>query len=136
MSSVETVQQIYEAFGRGDIRTILEHLAEDVRWEHHPTGNAAQDQDVPYMRPRSGREAAAGFFQDIEEDFEMNSFNPHSFLEGEGRVAAVIEYDLTVKATGKRVLDEEIHLYEFGSDGEVTAFRHFLDTAKAIEAHS
>jgi hypothetical protein len=61
---------------------IFEHLAEDVRWEHHPTGNAAQDQDVPYMRPRSGRAAAAGFFQDIEEDFEMNSFNPHSFLEG------------------------------------------------------
>jgi hypothetical protein len=50
--------------------------SEDVRWEHHPTGNAAQDQDVPYMRPRSGRAAAAGFFQDIEEDFEMNSFNP------------------------------------------------------------
>ena len=134
MSSVETVQQIYEAFGRGDIRAILEHLAEDVRWEHHPTGNAAQDQDVPYMRPRSGREAAAGFFQDIEEDFEMNSFNPHSFLEGDGRVAAVIEYDLTVRATGKRVVDEEIHLYEFGSDGEITAFR--LDTAKAIDAHS
>jgi uncharacterized protein len=88
------------------------------------------------MRPRSGRQVAAGFFQDVEEDFEMNSFNPHSFLEGDGCVAAVIEYDLTVKATGKRVVDEEIHLYEFGSDGEISAFRHVLDTAKAIDAHS
>jgi ketosteroid isomerase-like protein len=88
------------------------------------------------MRSRTGREAVAGFFQDIEEDFEMNSFNPHSFLEGDGLVAAVIEYELTVKATGKRLRDEEIHLMEFGSDGKMTAFRHFLDTAKAIEAHS
>jgi ketosteroid isomerase-like protein len=48
----------------------------------------------------------------------------------------VIEYELTVKATGTRVRDEEIHLMEFGSDGKMTAYRHFLDTAKAIEAHS
>lgn len=136
MSNVETLQQTYEAFGRGDIPAILEHVAEDVRWEHHPTGNAAQDRDVPYMRPRSGREEVAGFFQDMEEDFEMNSFNPHSFLEGDGLVAAVIEYDLTVRSTGKRVHDEEIHLMEFGPDGKITAFRHFLDTAKAIEAHA
>ncbi len=136
MSNVETVQQMYEAFGRGDIAGALEPLAEDVRWEHHPTGNTAQDEDVPYLRFRSGREAAAKFFEDIDEDFEMDSFNPHSFLEGDGLVAAVIEYDLTVKATGKRVRDEEIHLMEFGSGGKMTAYRHFLDTAKAIEAHS
>lgn len=135
MSNVETVQQVYEAFGRGDIPAILELLAEDIRWEHHPTGNTAQDQDVPYMRFRSGREGAAGFFQDIDEDFEMHSYNPHSFLEGDGLVAAVTEYDLTVKATGKRVHDEQIHLWEFGPDGKVTAVRHFLDTEKAIKAH-
>jgi uncharacterized protein len=136
MSNVETVKKGYEAFGRGDIAAILDLLAEDVRWEHHSTGNTAQDRDVPYMRARSGREAAAGFFHDIAEDFEMSSFNPHSFLEGDGQVAAVIEYELTVKATGKRVHDEEIHLWEFGPDGKVVAYRHFLDTAKAIEAHS
>jgi len=135
MSNVESVQQGYEAFGRGDIQGALEHVAEDVRWEHHPTGNTAQDRDVPYMRSRNGREAAAGFFQDIDEDFEMHSFNPHSFLEGDGLVVAIIEYELTVKATGKRVHDEEIHLWEFGPDGKATAFRHFLDTEKAIEAH-
>ena len=66
----------------------------------------------------------------------MNSFKPHAFLEGEGRVAVLIEVDLTVKSTGKRLRDEEIHLWEFGPDGKVSAHRHFLDTAKAIDAHS
>ena len=136
MSNVQTVQAIYEAFGRGDVPAILERLAEDVQWEHHPAGNRAQDHDVPYMRRRSGREGAGGFFQDVDADFEMHSFNPHSFLEGDGLVAAVIEYDLTVKATGKRVRDEEVHVWEFDAEGNVSAYRHFLDTAKAIEAHS
>lgn len=136
MSNIETVKQTYEAFGRGAIAAVLEQMAEDVRWDHFPSGNTAQDHDVPYMRPRTGREAVAGFFEDIDNDFEMHTFNPRAFLEGDGLVAAVIEYELTVKATGKRILDEEIHLYEFGSDGKITAFRHFLDTAKAIEAHS
>lgn len=135
MSNVETAQQIYEAFGRGDPPAILERLADDVRWEHHPTGNSAQEKDVPYMRRRSGREAVAGFFQDCEEDFEMHFFNPYSFLEGDGLVAVVFDYELTVKATGKRLREEEIHLMEFGADGKVTGFRHFLDTAKAIQAH-
>jgi ketosteroid isomerase-like protein len=135
MSNIPTVQQIYEAFGRGDTPAILERLAEDIRWEHHPTGNAAQDHGVPYMRQRSGRESVAGFFQDAVAEFDMHSFNPHLFLEGDGCVVAVIEYDLTIKTTGKRVRDEEIHLWEFGADGLATSFRHFLDTAKTIEAH-
>ncbi len=136
MSNVETMQQIYDAFGRGDVPAILEHLAEDVRWEQWPTGNVAQDRDVPYMRPRTGREAVAGFFRDIQEDFEMNSFNPHTFLGGEGCVAVVIEVDLTVRSTGMRIEDEEIHLVEFNADGQMTSLRHFLDTAKATEAHA
>jgi ketosteroid isomerase-like protein len=65
----------------------------------------------------------------------MNSFDVQSLLEGDGRVAVLLGYKLTVRATGKRVRDEEIHRYEFGLDGRVSAFRHFLDTAKAIEAH-
>ena len=136
MSNIETVQQIYEAFGRGDIAAILEGLAEDVRWEEWSTGNSAQEQDVPYMRLRSGREAVGGFFQDIQEDFDMNSFSPLAFLEGDDRVAVLIEVDLTVKSTGKRLQDHEIHLWEFAPDGKVASHRNFLDTAKAIEAHA
>ncbi len=134
--NVETVQSSYEAFGRGDVQAILDCCAEDVRWEHHPTGNSAQDRDVPYMRPRGGRDAVAGFFHDMEEGYELHSFNPHSFLAGDGQVAAVVEFDLTVKATGKRIRDEEVHLYEFDSDGNVATFRHFLDTAKTLEGHA
>jgi uncharacterized protein len=136
MSNAETVRKILHAVERGDAEEFVRHLADDVRWEFHPTGNTAQDADVPYMRLREGPEAAAGFLHDIAEDFEMQSIEAKSFLEGDGQIAVLIGYELTVKATGKRLRDEEVHLYELGSDGRVTAFRHFLDTAKAIEGHS
>jgi uncharacterized protein len=136
MSNLDTVKQIYEAFEREDIDQALAQLAPDCKWEHHPTGNTAQDRDVPYMRLRRGPEGAAAFFRDIDDDFEMHVFRPHTFLEGAGVVATVVEYELTVKSTGKRVHDEEIHFWQFGPDGKIVAFRHFLDTAKAIEAHA
>jgi uncharacterized protein len=136
MSNIKTVQAIYEAFGRGDLDGILERLAVDVRWEEHPTGNTAQDQDVPYMRQRTGREAVAGFFHDIAEDFQLVSFAPHTFLEGDGHVAVVIDVEIKVTSTGRHLRDEEIHLWAFDADGRITAYRHFLDTAKAIEAHT
>ena len=136
MSNLPAIQELYEAFGRGDIPGVLEQLSEDVRWEAWAIDNTAQKSDVPYMRERNGREAVGGFFSDIQEDFELNSFRPLAFLEGENRVAVIISVDFTVRSTGKRVEDEEIHLWTFGSDGKIAEHRHFLDTAKAIEAHS
>jgi ketosteroid isomerase-like protein len=33
VSNVDTVQAIYEAFGRGDVASILDHHADDVEWD-------------------------------------------------------------------------------------------------------
>ena len=37
MSNVHTVQEIYAAFGRGDVPAILSRLSESVEWEYGPT---------------------------------------------------------------------------------------------------
>jgi uncharacterized protein len=37
-------------------------------------------------------------------------------------------------SSGTIVRDDEIHLWTFDSSGEVVRFRHYLDTAKHIEA--
>jgi ketosteroid isomerase-like protein len=87
------------------------------------------------MRPRSGREAVAGFFSDLMGDIDLTVFEPtHS--SGDGCIAVLIRIEFTVKSTGKQVQDEEIHFVESGPTGEITSFRHFMDTAKTIEAHA
>lgn len=50
MDNIRTIEKNYEAFGRGDIDAILEHMADDVRFEYHPTGNTMQEADIPAMR--------------------------------------------------------------------------------------
>jgi ketosteroid isomerase-like protein len=54
-------------------------------------------------------------------------------------VAAVVDVEATVKATGRRIKEQgEVHLWRFDDRGKVARFRHVLDTAqheRAWRAH-
>jgi uncharacterized protein len=133
MSNSQTVQSIYEAFGRGDIPAILDCLADDVRWEHWPDGNGAGRQGVPWLQPRNGKQEVGGFFEALGA-LEFHDFRPGGFLESNGQVAALVDVDVSVRETGRRFRDSEIHLWTFAADGKVSEFRHYVDTAKHVEA--
>ena len=128
MSNLSTVQAIYEAFGQGNVPAILEHLADDVDWER-----GAKDHGVPWLKPGVGKAHVGKFFESIGA-FQMTKFAPTNMLEGGHQVVAIIDVELTVDATGKSVSDQELHLWMFGPDGNVVAFRHVVDTAQHIAA--
>jgi ketosteroid isomerase-like protein len=131
MSHIETVQEIYAAFGRGDVPAILEHLADDVAWEAWDD-NHAQRAGVPWLRPRRGRDGAAEFFSAIAA-WEIRDFKVLRLLEADDAVVAEVAIDAVTEA-GAPVRDEELHLWSFGNGGRVTRFRHYVDTAKHIAA--
>jgi len=60
VSNTETVKVIYEAFGRGDVATILDKLDDAVEWE-----SAVPVADVPWLQARRGKASIAGFFQSM-----------------------------------------------------------------------
>lgn len=134
MGNVDTVQEIYAAFGRGDIGAILERLADDVRWDEWPATSRTEEA-IPYLATRVGRDAVSAFFGEITEALEFERFEPSAFLASDDQVAAVINVTLAVKSTGTRVEDSEIHLWTFGTDGKIVALRHFLDTLQHAEAN-
>ena len=120
--NVDTVQAIYESFGKGDIPGILARLDPHVEWEH--------DWGSPPLKwhaPRRGRDQVPGFFETLA-DFEFVRFEPIAFLEGDSTVAGPIRIELVAKETGKRIRDLEAHLWTFGPTGVVTRFRHLADT--------
>jgi ketosteroid isomerase-like protein len=131
MEHITTTQEIYAAFGRGDIPAILAHLADDVVFEPWP--HAAQRAGVPWMQRREGRHGAADFFASLA-GLEFHSFEPRNFLAGGDQVAVVVRAELTALATGRRITDEEIHLWTFDEEGRVSEMRHFADTAEQIAA--
>jgi ketosteroid isomerase-like protein len=133
MSNQQTVREIYAAFGRGDIPAILDRLAPDVRWDHWPDGSGGQRHGVPWLEQRTGPEEVGGFFETLAA-LEFHRFEPTALI-GEGdRVAALIDVEVTVRATGERFRDAEVHLWTFDGGGAVCDFRHVVDTAKHVDA--
>ena len=89
---------------------------------------------VPYLAPRRGQGQVAGFFETVGSTLEFHSFEPVAMFEAGDQVMTRCRFDVTSRATGTRFQDEEIHLFTFGADGKVTAFRHWMDTLKHVEA--
>lgn len=122
MPNLQTVQEIYAAFGAGDVETILGKLADDVEWD------ADSATDLPLTKPRRGRSEVGEFFV-ATGAVEFTKFAPTEFLASSDVVVALIDVEFTVKATGKKVSQlDEAHIWRFNAAGLVTKFRHRVDT--------
>jgi len=96
MTNLNTTQQIYEAFGRGDVPAIVDLCAEDVAWEHWED-NWAQKKGIPVLQERTGKAGVGEFFAAVG-TLTMQSFDVLNIMEGGNQVAVtfVIEYDTPV----------------------------------------
>lgn len=128
-----TVGTIYEAFGKGDIPTILSHMADDVQWEQW-ADNAAQKAGVPWLAPRTGPAGVLSFFQYLGSNMQVSDFQVLSMMAGGNQVAVEFVIEANIPATGGHYRDEEMHLWTFNDAGKVTRLRHYTDTAKHIAA--
>lgn len=123
MSNLRTIQEIYEAFERGDVAAILPRLSDTVDWEY-----GAGPSEVPWLQRRRGRDGAAAFFSSLAA-IQLQRFTPKTFLEGGHVVVVLLDVEFVVTATGKRVVEEDqVHIWYFDDNGEVARFRHRVDT--------
>ena len=125
-----TVNAIYTAFATGNIPAILDKLSDDVRWEDW-ADNSAQKAGVPWLLPRHGKEGVLEFFK-VMGGLQLLDFRVLSLMAGDNQVAAEFEIEFAVPATGRRLRDQEMHLWTFDDSGKVTRLRHYTDTAKHI----
>ena len=128
---IRTVASIYEAFGRGDVHTILAALSDDVKWEEW-ADNRAQRAGVPWLQRRHGQAGARDFFE-LAGHFQIHAFQVLSLMAGGEQVVAEVQIDATAP-TGARYRDEELHLWTFDGEGKVARLRHYVDTAKHMDA--
>jgi ketosteroid isomerase-like protein len=127
-----TVSAIYAAFGRGDILAILDHLADDVRWEEW-ADNTAQAAGVPWLQARRGKAGVLEFFG-VMGTMQMRDFRVLSLMAGGNQAAAEIEIEFVVPSTGRTLRDQELHLWTCDDEGKVVRLRHYVDTAKHTAA--
>ena len=130
-TALQTVQQLYAAFARGDIPAIVDLLDDEVQWEPW-AANAAQAADVPWLRAGTGKAAAWRFFEEIGR-WTFEDFQVLGMMASDTQVAVEAAVSVVLPG-GRRLSDEEMHLWTVNAAGKVTRFRHYADTAKHIAA--
>jgi ketosteroid isomerase-like protein len=127
LSHVETVRQIQEALGRGDIMAPMAHLSRKVRW-----AVACADRDAaPFFKEYTGRQGVVAFMQDMDV-VEMTDFQIKAVI-GEGDLVMVWLHMAFTAPTGRSVDMEETQVWTF-ADGKVVAVDLFPDTQAVAAA--
>jgi ketosteroid isomerase-like protein len=126
------IEDMYAAFGRGDIEAIIAKMHPDCAWEQWERSNSAQDGGYEIMKARTGREGVMEFFGEVAKH-EITYFQALDFLASDRQVVVEVEIENKL-STGGKLRDEELHLYTVDEDGLITRMRHYVDTAKHLRA--
>jgi ketosteroid isomerase-like protein len=126
--NVKLIQSMYEAFGRGDVSYISSKVGPTARWDFNVTRS-----DIPWHVPVTGPAEVPKFLAALGQNVELEAFEPKQFISMGDEVVAHIRFAFTVKRTGKRVDQEQLHWWTIKA-GKVARLRHFEDTAQVIDA--
>jgi ketosteroid isomerase-like protein len=127
-TNLQLIQTVYEAFGRGDVPFIASNVKPEARWDFNVTSS-----EVPWHVPVSGPAEVPKFLAAFAGNVELEAFEPRQFIAAGDDVIAHIRIAYTVKHTGKRVDEEQLHWWTV-RDGKIARLRHFEDTAQVMSA--
>jgi len=127
-TNVRTIQTIYEAFGRGDVPSIVERCSGDVEVSFE--GGSAT---VPWHGPWRGHGGLGQFFSTLAETVEFQAFEPRHFTSSASAVAVLVHLRYKVRTTGKIVDELQVHWWSLRAS-KVVALHHHEDTAQVLAA--
>ena len=120
MSNLTSVQNVYHAFAKGDIPTVLGFLSSEVEWteaEGFPYGGT-------YRGPRAVLE---GVFMRLGSEWNGFAAVPDEFIDAGDTVVALGKYSGTSKATNKSFQANFAHVWKV-SEGKAVRFVQYVDT--------
>jgi uncharacterized protein len=121
--NIKVVQEAYAAFGRGDVRAILDRLDDSVAW----TAVYGAGSNVPMSGERRGKAAVAEFFELVATHVNFARFEPKEFVATGDQVVALGHY--TAKTSANKEFDSDFAMVFTMQNGKVTKFQEFLNTA-------
>jgi ketosteroid isomerase-like protein len=122
----QVVRGLFEAFGRGDVPSMLAALSEDVDWRID--GPAS----VPYFGRHAGHEGVVDFLTKLGSNVEMERFEPRDFIAKGDRVVVLGGERGRVKTTG-RAFDNEWAMVFTLEGGKIKSFRSYEDSGAVAE---
>lgn len=126
--NVNAVRGMYEAFGRGDIQTVIAALHPQVEWWE--AENFIYADGNPYTGPQAVLE---GVFIPIAQEWDGFAVRPKEILDAGETVIGHGYYSGTYKKNGERVRAQFAHFFTF-RDGKVAKFQQYTDTSQFLQA--
>lgn len=124
------IQDMYAAFGRGDIATILDHCTEDIVWH----GVYGCGPEVPFAGERHGKAAVQNFFKQVADSETFQSLETRDFIATGDMVVCLGHYVVNTHI-GKQFDCDFAMVFQL-RDGKVTRFQEFCDNAAISAAHT
>jgi ketosteroid isomerase-like protein len=129
MSGAKLLQDLYAAFGRGDVPTVLGAMAPDVRW-YEAEGN-------PYMPSGDAWEGpdaiVANLFAKLAEEWNGFTVHPVAFHDAGDTVTVEGRYTGEYKQTGQAIDAQFCHVWTLAG-GKITKFQQYADTGQFQDA--
>jgi ketosteroid isomerase-like protein len=123
--NVAIVRRGYEAFGRGDVDALLELFSQDVEWI------TPGPEVVPTTGRRRGREQVREFFRAVGDTFEIQRFEPQTFVAQDDLVIVLGEDTARVKATGRVITEPWVHVFTC-RNGKIARFQEYIDNSATM----
>lgn len=125
--NIELVRQAYEDYARGDLDHLLSCMAPQIEWEI-PTVPS-----LSFTGKRRGHEQVAEYFRLANEKQALRQFTPKEFIAQGNKVVVLGFGAWTAKDTGRDFESDWVHVFTV-NDGQIAAFREFMDAHFAVEA--
>ena len=129
MDNVRLLKSLYDAFGHGDVPTVLGSMSPDIRW-HQAEGNPYMLSGDAFVGPDA---VLNNVFMKLGTEWDGFTVRPKSFHGAGDSVIVEARYGGTYKATGKSMDAQVCHVWDV-KDGKVTRFQQYMDTAKLQDA--
>ena len=125
MDNVSLLRNLYEAFGRGDVPSVLGAMSPEIKW-HEAEGNPYMPSGEPWVGPDA---VLNNLFMRLGAEWDGFTVHPMSYHGAGDSVIVEARYSGTYKATGKGMDAQVCHVWDV-RNGQVTRFQQYVDTAK------
>lgn len=125
MSGVDLIAGLYDAFGRGDVPSVLGSMHPAINW-HEAEGNPYMPSGDAWIGPDA---IVNNLFARLAEEWDEFTVHPQTFHDAGDTIVVEARYTGTYTATGKQIDAQVCHVWTV-EDGKITKFQQYADTAK------
>jgi len=125
--TVQLIRGLYEAFGAGDVPTVLGKMHHDIEWRE--AENFIYADRNPYVGPQA---VLDGVFMRLGSEWDRFTVTPEEWLDAGNQVVVLGIYTGTHKATGKAVRAQFAHVWAVRG-ARVLRFQEYTDTKQFAE---